>query len=1081
MASPKAADPDAHHSFHRSDSSPLRILSNADSCHCPIKVILNGVPALSFPDPKATPMRQYCCILSTLICAFIVALLISGSSVQAEDVSRISFEHDVRPLLTRHCDRCHGTRNQEADLQLNLRSSVMHRGTDAEPIIVPGQPDQSLLIQRLTASDAGDSMPLDSKPLTSREIDVLRRWIEQGASWPDEFAEDRHWAWTPVTRPALPDPESATAAIDHFVRRRLNAQSIEPTEPLDRPRLLRRVSLALTGLPPTAAEIDAFVNDTSSDAYARVVDRLLASPRYGERWAVPWMDLARYADSNGFQADQLRDNWAWRDWVIRAFNSDMPFDTFVIDQLAGDLRPDATLDQKIATGFHRMTTCNVEAGVHPEANRVNQIVDRVNTTATAFLGVTMECAQCHDHKYDPFTQEDYYRLFAYFNNSPLEVKNTKGVTWDFYGPSMKLPLEENRQQQKQELQQQIKTLREQHAQIQDQNKAQYEAWLASLRDYSPSNAWNIVPPESFVSSGEDTYAVQEDGSVLLSGPTSDTASHTLIIPLPDQPVTALRLETLADESLPGSGPGRAGGSKPDVQLQDIQCVILRDNEVTVPVTIRVAQADHSATGHHISAAIDGDPSTSWSIAPQYGKPHQARFEFAEPVIREQPQDRLQITLVQGRSSIGRPRLSLATADPATLDIDQALVSAAQAEQASKEQQQQLRREFEERHPQLSVLNADMAALRSEFKAIQPDTTLVMVEMDEPRETFILTRGDYEQPADKVAPGTPHSLPAATNIPATGDRLELARWLTSPDNPLLARVTVNRWWAELFGTGLVATPEDFGTQADTPSHPQLLDWLAAEFISSGWSMKHIHRLIVLSETWQQDAAGSSRIRAQDPHNRLLARGPRFRLPAEIIRDNALAVSGLLSVRMYGAPVMPWQPQGVWRSVGRNQPKWVSADDEDRFRRGVYVICKRAAPYPSFTAFDAPDRGSCTVNRSRSNTPLQALTLLNDRAYGEMALAFADRILCDTNEAADAERIAYAMQLATARRPRDQETSVLLQLLQSERNRLAEQPEQVEARLSMQAPGTSLQWNDQVEIAAWFAIANTLLNLDETMTQ
>lgn len=1004
-------------------------------------------------------------------------VLLVGSQLTADE---ISFEHDVRPILIRHCDRCHGTKNQEGDLQLNRRASVLDRDGDSAPIIVPGDPRNSLLIQRLTDSDAGDIMPLDGNPLTRAEIDVLQHWIQQGAAWPDEFAEDQHWAWEPISRPALPQPNSSSSAIDQFVQSRLAQQAMEQTAPLDRPRLLRRVSLALTGIPPTPTEIEDFVSDTSSNAYEAVVDRLLNSSLYGERWAIPWMDLARYADSNGFQADQLRDNWAWRDWVIKAFNADMPFDRFVTDQLAGDLQQDATVDQKIATGFHRMTTCNVEAGVHPEANRVNQIVDRVNTTATAFLGITLECAQCHDHKYDPFTQEDYYRIFAYFNNSPLEVKNTTGVTWDFYGPKMDLPLDESVQARKQDLEKQISQLQDQRKQIIAQDTNDYESWLATVRDYSPVDSWTISTPESFSTSGSDQYNIRKDGSILLSGTASGPVEHTIVLPLPDAAVTALRLETLTDKSLPGKGPGRRNKNTPDFQLHEIQCEIVRDNE-TQTVRIETAQADYSAPGSHISGAIDGDRQTSWSIAPHFGKPHQARFCFAKPIVPSQPDDQLRIKLIQGNQSIGRPRISLTTADPATIDVDAQLVDAARQESRSPEQHKQLRRAYESRHPQLSNIKGQISRLRVQLDSIQPETTLVMVEMDKPRETFILTRGDYEQPAERVSPGPPRSLPPAMDIPQTGDRLELARWLTSPSNPLFARVTVNRWWAELFGNGLVTTPEDFGTQSSAPSHPQLLDWLAAEFISSGWSMKHIHKLIVMSDTWQQEPAGSSEIRSRDPDNRLLARGPRFRLAAETIRDNALTISGLLSTQMYGPPVMPFQPQGVWRSVGRNQPKWDAATDANRFRRGVYVICKRAAPYPSFTTFDAPDRGSCTVRRSRSNTPLQALTLLNDLAYGEMALAFADRVLAQSSDQTDRGRIHYAMTLATARQPTDQETQILQRLLDDERSELVDHPKQIESRLKMKPPGSELQFSDSAEVAAWFAVTNTILNLDETMTQ
>ncbi len=996
------------------------------------------------------------------------------------ETSEVDFGNHVRPILIRHCDRCHGTKNQKADLQLNRRGSVLNRGESAERIIVPGNADQSQLIQRLTNSDAGDIMPLDDEPLTDDEINLLTRWINEGAVWPDRFAEAQHWAWTPTERPPLPDPGSSFSPIDQFVYRRLSQESMAPTVPLDRPRLMRRVSLALTGIPSTPIEVDSFINDDTAHAYEKVVDRLLQSPQYGERWAVPWMDLARYADSNGFQADQLRDNWAWRDWVIRAFNADMPFDVFVTDQLAGDLRPNATVNQRIATGFHRMTTCNVEAGVDPEANRVNQIVDRVSTTATAFLGITLECAQCHDHKYDPFTQEDYFRFFAFFNNSPLEVRNTSGVTWDFYGPTMDLPLDEEALRRQRDLSQKIDGFRRQRERIIDQSFSQCEAWLAKVRDYSPADAWTVALPESFATTGTEEFTVQEDGSVLITGEVTDEVRHTVLVSLPDEAVTAIRLETLTDKSIPGKGPGRGNNTSPDFELRGIECEIVRDGQ-SQAVTIESAQADFSARGGHISGAIDDDNLTVWSIGPQYGQSHWARFIFSGSINRTSPHDRLRVTLIYSRQSIGRPRISLTAADPATADINATLVAAAQNPTASEEQREQLQREFEVRHPVLSELNGKILNLRFLADLIESDTTLVMVEMEEPRDTFIFTRGDHEQPGESVSAGTPRSLPAATNISKTGDRMELARWLTSDSNPLFARVTVNRWWTDLFGTGLVTTPEDFGTQADSPSHPELLDWLADEFRSSGWSMKHIHKLIVMSNSWRQVPTGSSRSRTQDPDNRLLARGPRFRLLAETIRDNALAISGLLSGKMYGEPVMPYQPKGVWRSVGRNQPEWAPAVNEDRFRRGVYVICKRAAPYPSFITFDAPDRGSCTVQRSRSNTPLQALTLLNDKAYVEMALSFADRILSESTDATDTGRIHLAMRLAVTRMPTDQEIAILQQLLDEERNRLVADPKQIDARVNMRAPGTRFRSDDPVEIAAWFAVTNAILNLDETMTQ
>lgn len=608
----------------------------------------------------------------------------------------------------------------------------------------------------------------------------------------------------------------------------------------------------------------------------------------------------------------------------------------------------------------------------------------------------------------------------------------------------------------------------------------FKAWQQKLKECSSPGNWNVVKPQSFECSVGSDFLIQDDGSILLSGRSGANEQHSVVVDLPGSPVMAMRLEALTDKTLPGSGPGRQNKTNPDFELRSVQCEIIRDGKPGA-VAVSVAAADFSAKGAYVTGVIDDDPDTAWSIGPKFGESHWARLEFSEPIIRRSSTDRLRIRLNYGRTSIGRLRVSLSTADPAILDINDSTLAAAKSETPSDVEKKELQREFESRHPQMAMMKANMSRLRHQLEQIQPDTTLVMVEMDKPRDTHILTRGDYDQPAGRVTPGTPAALPPLQENAATGDRMELARWLTSATNPLFARVTVNRWWAELFGAGLVATPEDFGTQSEAPSHPELLDWLASGFVSSGWSMKHIHKQIVTSQTWCQGPASTSAGRRQDPLNRLLWCGPRFRLPAESIRDNALAISGLLSPEMYGAPVMPYQPDGVWRSVGRNQPKWNPAENDDRFRRGVYVICKRAAPYPSFNTFDAPKRGSCTVQRKRSNTPLQALTLLNDRAYCEMALTFADRVLTESPAATDTARIEYAMQLAVCRSCKPREITILQQLLDTERDRLTRSPKDVESRLKLKAPGVELRHEDRSEVASWFAVTNAILNLDETMTQ
>ena len=999
------------------------------------------------------------------------------------DRPRVSFQQDVQPILRRHCDRCHGAKNQEAGLQLSRRDAAL----DPEMgIIVPGSADESLLLTRLTDEEAGDLMPLDGQPLSAKEIDVIRNWIDAGATWPEELAEPSHWAYQTLdqTRPPAASDSTATPhPIDAFVLQRLASEDLEPSPPADQARLLRRVSLALTGLPPTSQQLDHFLADPAPDAYEKVVDRLLQSQRFGERWAIPWLDLARYADSNGFQADQIRDNWAFRDWVIRALNADMPFDQFVIEQLAGDLLPDATVDQRIATGFHRMTTCNVEAGVDPEANRVNQVIDRVNTTATVFMGTTLECAQCHDHKYDPFSQEDYYRLFAYFNNTPLEVKNTSGVTFDFDGPKMELPLLGSAAESRARLQLQLRELESQRRTLADSGDAAFNAWRTRVRSaIDAGGGWRHSRPESFQTSGGESFEIADDGAVLLSGDIPDKAEYKFTFDVENAFVSAIRIDALTDDAIPGGGPGRGDPARSNVILNE---VIVEGLAAQAARRIQLVDpvADFSQSGWDVAGAIDGDLKTGWAFSPQFGKPHWARFTFAEPLQPADGVQRLGVTLVQnfGRGRVyGKPRVALHFGDPVLAGLDQQVIELAMKETLSDDEQLTLRSAFDSHDPRLAMIERQIVAARKELEQVQPDTTLVMVEMESPRETFVMLRGDYESLGQRVQPGVPAILPRDDSIEPTGDRLELARWLTSPANPLLSRVTVNRWWAELFGAGIVSTPEDFGTQAEEPSHPELLDWLASELIESGWSMKHVLKQIVMSSTFRQSARATPESLAIDPQNRLLSRGPRFRLPAELVRDNALAISGLLSDQMSGPPIMPYQPDNLWRSVGRNQPKWKTAEDDDRFRRGVYVVFKRAAPYPSFVNFDSPDRGACTVQRPRTNTPLQALTLLNDPAYAEMALAFADRVLGETAGRADHDRVRHAFQVAVARVPSPAEIELLLDLLRRERERVSLDDAVVQRRTTVLFGGWRPRTENRIELAAWFSVANALLNLDETMS-
>ena len=715
-----------------------------------------------------------------------------------------------------------------------------------------------------------------------------------------------HWSYVRPTRPPLPIDQAASwpqNAIDVFILARLEQQDLAPSPPAEPARRLRRVYLDLIGLPPPIEAADAFLADPSPQAYAQVVDQLLASPQYGERWARPWLDLARYADTNGYQADQYRNVWPYRDWVLHAINEDMPFDQFTIEQLAGDLLPEPSLDQKIATGFHRLTTCNVEAGVDPEENRSNQVIDRVNTTGKVWLGTSLECAQCHDHKYDPFTQRDYYQVFACFNNTPLEVEGDDGIQYDFTGPKIELPSPHHVKQQRDTLRAQLDERKEELVVFKQERLRELPEWEKRVRgDRAPA-------PE---------------------------------------------------------------GTDVSQAIQDI---------LSVPTDRRTEDQKNQIEGHFLNL----DPN------------------------------------------------------------------------------------FKQRRDEI-------AALEKAWDALKPVTTLVMIEKRKPRVTHVFKRGNFLDKGAKVQPGAPAELLAmSSRYPA--NRLGLAQWLTDPQNPLTARVLVNRWWTEFFGRGIVASISEFGTQGEVPTHPRLLDWLACELIDSGWSRKHTHRLMVMSATYQQSSRVTPEGIARDPNNRWLRRGPRFRLPAETIRDTTLAISGLLTYRIGGPPVYPPQPAGLWRHAGRNAPEYATSRGANRFRRGLYVFWRRAAPYPSFTTFDAPDRASCVVQRPRTNTPLQALTLMNDSAYREMSLALARRMATDDPEMSPAEKVAYGFQLALTRRPNGMEAQQLLEIFTQTRSELEK-----DIQAACQIIGDWPQGKaTPPELAAWFYVAQILLNLDETITK
>lgn len=1032
--------------------------------------------------------------LSKLILAIFGLLAVTRTPVLAQDRD---FRSGVFAILESKCVHCHGEDQQEARLRLDGAPGFRQGGISGH--LIGERLEDSLLWKRINEADPHPRMPLDEPQLTSDELEAMRLWISGGAVWPQNVGATSgdikaHWSYVTPQRPTVPraDHPWPRRAIDSFVITRMLENGLQPAVDLDRARWLRRLYLDLVGYSPSPNEVEHFVSDTSADAEAKQIDRLLASPQFAVKWARDWLDLARYADTNGYQADQYRSVWPYRDWVVNAIDTDMPFDQFTIEQLAGDLLPNATVEQKIATGFHRLTTCNVEAGVDPEQNRVNQVIDRVNTTATVWLGTTLECAQCHNHKFDPFSQRDYYQLFAYLNNTPIEVEGKDTITYEFVGPFMDLPLSDEQIRLKAGTQKELalvkQDLRNEVAKHQSVLKA------TKAQDFQlPSDpklpGLRVV---DFKSRGGASFVVEEDGSIFVSGenPAKDTYEIELLVENASHCVS-LRLDALTDERLPKSGPGRPS-ARPNFVLQDFRVELTRSGSTdSQQVEFSKAQADFHQKDFVPENAIDNDLQSGWAISPQFGKPHWAVFQLKQP-IDLQLGDRLQIQLVQnhgGSRTLGRFRITALSEVESPKPAERlAKLLAKPFGSLSDQELLEVAEHAKAKSPQIAQLLDEHQRLSTLLTNIKAEKTLTMLESAN-RETFVFKRGDFSQAGDTVRANTPVALPRFTEIPTDGQegsRLELARWLVHPQHPLTARVTVNRWWGELFGRPLVATPEDFGSQGEMPIHPELLDYLACRLIELGWSRKELIREIVSSRTYRQSSS-SSHI-TQDPENKLLSRGPRRRMSAEMIRDNALSAAGILTSQLNGPPVFPPQPEGIWNHTGRNAPTYDTNVDGNRFRRGLYVFWRRSAPYPTFVAFDAPDRASCVVRRSLTNTSLQALTLLNDPAFLEIAWCLAEEAgkglmdesenwkAVESREKTATSLVANLFRRCVSREATADEMEKLKLFYWTQLDSLQKSPttcrELAKSRFGTHPTPTP-------ELAAIFVLANALLNLDETI--
>jgi hypothetical protein len=883
----------------------------------------------------------------------------------------------------------------------------------------------------------------------------------------DAAGTSTHWAYVPPVRGPLPAVRDATwprNAIDVFVLARLEAEGLTPSAEADRARLIRRVSLDLIGLPPSPEEVDAFLADTSPEAYEKVVTRLLASPHYGERWGWLWLDLARYADTNGYEKDARRTMWPYRDWVIDALNRNLPFDRFTIEQIAGDLLPDATLAQQVATGFHRNTMTNTEGGTDDEEFRVAAVVDRVNTTMAVWMGTTFGCAQCHTHKYDPFTQTEYYRLYAYLNSTTDHDRDDNAPVLDV--PSAETAARAKRLQD--EIAGLEKTLTTPTAEL-AAAQAAWEKRRVTLRE-----SWQPLAPRGALSSRGATLAVLPDRSILVGGKLPVTDSYTVVVDTDLQAMTGFRLEALTDGSLPKRGPGRGDKGAFVVTGLAVTAAPLDGRGEARAVKLRVASATREDAKRPAALVLDGDAGSGWGVDGASGREASIVFELAEPVGAEGGTT-LTFTIDQrsgAKRSLGRLRLSATVTPPPVRvwPVPDDVAGALATETRSDEQAAQVASFYRSIAPSLQSARDRVAQLKSQIPTFP--TTLVMQELDKPRETRIQIRGNFLNLGEAVSAGAPsvlHRVPDG-DMP---ERMKLARWLVSPENPLVGRVMMNRFWEQYFGTGLVATSEDFGTQGEPPSHPKLLDWLATELVRVGWDLKAMHRLIVTSATYRQASHVTPTLLERDPYNRLLARGPRVRLPAEMIRDRILAVSGLLSRKMYGPSVMPPQPEGVWQVVYSGD-RWVTSENEDKYRRGLYTFWRRTSPHPAMTTFDAPSREVCVLRRSRTNTPLQALVLLNDPAYVEAAQALARRIVSEGGEDV-AARITYGFRRCLTRRPEPAELDRLVAMYDQELEHFRRHEKD-----AIEMSGAVVD-EDPASMAAWTVLANVLLNLDELVTK
>ncbi len=1232
--------------------------------------------------------------LALMCCCLAVLTTVAVAQTKQPTPAELNYSLDIRPVLADNCFACHGPdeKSRQADLRLDTKAGAFSEPS-GYPVIVPTEPEESELYRRIASEDDHYRMPPAdfNKTLTPEQIDAIRQWIQEGAKW------EEHWAFTAPTRPTPPDVKKqdwVRNPIDAFILSRLEAEGLEPAQEADKRTFIRRLSFDLTGLPPTREEIYQFLEDDSPNAYENLIDDFMKKPEYGEHMARFWLDVARYGDTHGLHLDNYREMWPYRDWVINAFNANMPFDQFTLEQLAGDLLPEPTLEQRIATGFNRCHVTTSEGGSIDEEYYVRYAVDRTNTTATVWMGLTVGCAQCHDHKYDPITQKEFYQLYAYFNNI---TENAMDGNRKDSPPVVKLPTPEQEEE--------LDAFDAQISELDAQTKApnpKVDATQIAWENRMPR--WTVLKPDEMHSKGGATLEVLEDNSILASGTNPEQETYEIIAELPPGKWSAVRLDGITHESLPKGGIGRSdngnvvltdfsleiaptsqseesdenpgveteaestypenadAGDPQDSETQDelatqgesatAQNLSTDEDNTWTPLRIIHAWADHEQAGtpkepfqNVVANAIDDKPDTGWALDrrsenrqaiflvetpfgteggrlkirlkheldlrhKQFGRfrlaitdvptiypigskvsvanwhsvgPFTAehgniafyqvyepetkavntgqKFTFGEKTLAwqqqshwtdeqvhndiigensatylyrrissgtqqtarlyigsndalkvwmngteifaknvqrdaEKEQEELQVQLKPGNNDLLLKVVNYSGTsgfyfriETDTPMVPANIVDIAAAERGKREEQQKAQiRDYYRKNVTpdagLKALFTELADVRQKRNTLEASfiTTLVMQERTEPRGAYLLERGEYQRRGEQVYPQTPAVLPAV-QADAAPNRLGLVQWLLSPEHPLTARVTINRFWQNVFGTGIVKTAEDFGTQGTPPVHPELLDWLAAEFVASGWDIQAMLKLMLTSTTYRQSARLTPEKRELDPDNRLLSRAPRFRLDAETLRDNALALSGLLYKKTGGPSVKPPQPGGLWAAVGftgSNTDKFVADEGPDKVhRRSLYTFWKRTSPPPQMNMLDAPSREACTVRRERTNTPMQALMLMNDPQFFEAARAFAERTVKEGGETEKA-RIAYLFEMATARLPKPEEEALLLETFQAHYQELEADPDAAKQLVTVGevAPDETL---DAVEIAAWTMIANLILNLDEVINK